>query len=722
MPSRRRRRIENVTIGGPSVLPLQASTRRRLIVGPLQRGRNVVPSIPETLTNPEETPQPPEEDIHNSESEQYLSSTPTCNTLNDLDSMIRRKNHNIFRSYQSCLIQIPQRMMGSFSLYILHDFDIVKNDIRVKPLQYAVVAINNVTFQDGNTVYASCNLCDTKTDLVYHMKSDWSNAVRPAYEKSDLFPCKHAYAAVSTLVQQFCWELTVTSDQYPRKVAEILSTILEEAQETIHPGTWMPMIQNHTTKFGNLQVYITELYVIIATCWRKPALGKPYLHCFKCPRSRKCVHVRLIPLLDQLHDEMAIEDTLEENEDDNVDLSAYEKQRNRFFSSLRYPHAPNLDPSLAHVLSIRQQLGGLGWLDKQYPGRVITPEVEKCCGQACISSVGKRSSKVESAFFSPSIFLSGVTINTNQCQVCQITYNYDGRKDGVINWSNSKLLCIELILELLQLKVHGGTATQTYWKTKVEIQRMVYPVIDPTADNLRQMWLNMGGKLTQCMSHYISLVDLPQRAFQCCEIPKVVCVDGIVLSTKQQCIVDQKLTEPYRNSQALRNRFNSRADRNVLNLSKDDSDILKSFIREGVSVIDMSTFVGNHPGPISKMIKETACLTDNVYTSPALLIDFYHCLYKEISPASSMLPAGLWSLVEETVRQKTFTKQLAKATATFAPVFGEFVIYALSVAHIDHLCGVCVEVAAFILQRAKNCFKPTNRYEENIRVWKTRKI
>jgi hypothetical protein len=81
-----------------------------------------------------------------------------------------------------------------------------------------------------------------------------------------------------------------------------------------------------------------------------------------------------------------------------------------------------------------------------------------------------------------------------------------------------------------------------------------------------------------------------------------------------------------------------------------------------------------------------------------------------------MLPAGLWSLVEETVRQKTFTKQLAKATATFAPVFGEFVIYALSVAHIDHLCGVCVEVAAFILQRAKSCFKPTNRYEENITV------
>jgi hypothetical protein len=106
-------------------------------------------------------------------------------------------------------------------------------------------------------------------------------------------------------------------------------------------------------------------------------------------------------------------------------------------------------------------------------------------------------------------------------------------------------------------------------------------VINSQTEKLRQSWMNLSGKLNSIMTSFLELVDYPDNYFQCCKNPKIVCVDGIVLSIESKRILRCNLTEPWRDLQPLNQRFTTRPDRNLIKLDFEDKETIRTFIYQG---------------------------------------------------------------------------------------------------------------------------------------------
>lgn len=135
-------------------------------------------------------------------------------------------------------------------------------------------------------------------------------------------------------------------------------------------------------------------------------------------------------------------------------------------------------------------------------------------------------------------------------------------------------------MELLDFKVNGGTATHTYWKSKVD-SFLCHRKNDEEVMAIRSTWMNMSGKVNSIMTEYLKLIDYPENFFQCCLNPKVLCTDGIVLSVESKRIQNRGLVEPWRDFTARNQRFRKRRERDVITFDKNDKAIWKMFISNG---------------------------------------------------------------------------------------------------------------------------------------------
>jgi hypothetical protein len=136
--------------------------------------------------------------------------------------------------------------------------------------------------------------------------------------------------------------------------------------------------------------------------------------------------------------------------------------------------------------------------------------------------------------------------------------------------------------DMLNFKYYAGLATNTYWKVK-SFSNVVY--MDPFDEYrmaVEKYWLEMASKVNTMIVDYINMVDFGQDIFRCCDHPAIVCVDGIVLSVKNDRIKRQGLTKPWLLDGELKTRFSDRKYRNLITFKKEDREILRSYIREGL--------------------------------------------------------------------------------------------------------------------------------------------
>ncbi|KAJ2989759.1 hypothetical protein HDV02_004778, partial [Globomyces sp. JEL0801] len=134
-------------------------------------------------------------------------------------------------------------------------------------------------------------------------------------------------------------------------------------------------------------------------------------------------------------------------------------------------------------------------------------------------------------------------------------------------------------MEIMELKYANGTPVHAIWMVKIE---MILLGTDPCkTSNARRSLKQFAGSVSLVLTEYLRLIDYPENYFQCCKHPRVVCVDGIVLSVESKRILQQNLDEPWRVAvPALNKRFNSRMERHLLpKMSKTMRLLLRNHIK-----------------------------------------------------------------------------------------------------------------------------------------------
>lgn len=165
---------------------------------------------------------------------------------------------------------------------------------------------------------------------------------------------------------------------------------------------------------------------------------------------------------------------------------------------------------------------------------------------------------------------------------------------------------MELILDLLEFKAAAGMPTYSYWLARSN--SILKPWTRLEAATLKRKWMNIAGRVNGVMTAFLALLDYPPDQFQCCKDPEVVCIDGIVLSVESRRI---RTATPWVDPRPIKCRFSKKEDRSIVTLRPDQKEILKAFIKHGISLQELGTISSQLDEPLSSFLFHSGELVHN---------------------------------------------------------------------------------------------------------------
>lgn len=246
------------------------------------------------------------------------------------------------------------------------------------------------------------------------------------------------------------------------------------------------------------------------------------------------------------------------------------------------------------------------------------------------------------------ILLGSVAMNVDiynkTCNSCG-TFNYQGTTNGIINCGNRFLLCVELVKEYFDHYSNNGTPFTSFMKIKLELMEEGNSFNDkcfPFADVGKiKPYL---GQLHVAFCEAIQLFLYDKNKFHCCASPRVIQMDGVVLSVKSEKMPN--LEAPWVNKEII-NRVSTRKKRQLDQLSKEDSEIIKSIIRTNRCAVTQfeNLSKSNHVGTKALV----CCLQKHganfkLYEGTML---FAKTLTKQVAPAASIVPKSCVTIIKK---------------------------------------------------------------------------
>ncbi len=499
------------------------------------------------------------------------------------------------------------------------------------------------------------------------------------------------------------------SPSYALEVSQLLSEYLTRTPYPLVPGGFILEEVKHPFKQGELLFYLSEYDGIYLFSKSRSTSGRGYLYCFLCPRSRSCSHVSMVGQLDPSF--------FDPEDPENPIYSSTPRARpvcelqDTLLSKQRYPFDLDTDESLRGVIRDRAFTPITHWFEQNVPGGVFIAEARTCCGSECeIIQISNQYSEL----FSLHGYHQTRPIQARICRICHARYDFDGRSLGILNYSNKYLFTVELILDLLEFKSLSGTPTYSYWQARCNTMLKSWTKEETLV--FKRKWMSMAGRVNGIMTAYLSLVDYPETHFQCCQDPEVVCIDGIVLSVESKRI---NTHSPWLDSNALRGRFSTKEDRYIICLTPKQKDILKLFIREGVFMEDFQPFCEELDDPVGPFLfNNLACQPGHSQFAkcPTLLKRFYQSLYKCISPACAIAPAGTWDLLEQIITDNHIPFEFFPQIAEQSPVLADLCSYITQLSVNVRKYELGIQLLKHILAKSKACFfSPRPNYQNPIR-------
>lgn len=93
---------------------------------------------------------------------------------------------------------------------------------------------------------------------------------------------------------------------------------------------------------------------------------------------------------------------------------------------------------------------------------------------------------------------------------------------------------VSLMIELMDMKLYAGLATEAWWKNKVDLQANSLNAVEYDVPALQKTWNGLKSKLTVYAAEYCGLVDYPPNLFRCC-IPTKISCDGLDYANIRMC-------------------------------------------------------------------------------------------------------------------------------------------------------------------------------------------
>ncbi|KAJ2994625.1 hypothetical protein HDV02_001451, partial [Globomyces sp. JEL0801] len=410
-------------------------------------------------------------------------------------------------------------------------------------------------------------------------------------------------------------------------------------------------------------------------------------------------------------------------DDIQTDYSQTPTQDFAIHSQLSYPYDIYQDQFLANVLTYRIRLGVERWLKERLSTGLphFSPEKEMCCGKSCVLT-----SRSDCHLYALTNFLRNVPVAHSKCAECGNTYHYDGRKDGLINYGDKHLFAVELLKEIMEFKYTNGTPVHAYWMAKTE---MVLLDQEPSTNIRGRKYLKQfSGSVSRVLTAFLKLIRYPSDYFQCCKTPRVVCVDGIVLSIETRRLLAQSLTEPWRQTcNPLKKRFSTRKERHLLpNMTKTIRKLIKdlTLADTGVTQSDLISIDTHFNNPVSKfilMFKKERRVGDGFYVMPLNLAKLFKFMYKDVCPTSSLAPPSIYLHLNRILENRCINGPDVDEIGKFAPILVDLILFGSNILGISHYdirsttedptfgqFDCFLKLVEFIYKKSKHCFEIPN--------------
>lgn len=322
--------------------------------------------------------------------------------------------------------------------------------------EFYLVTIFNIDYLNGRRLYSCCSLCNSDFDFTSGLIAmDFSCVEAP--DESDcfesFFACRHINTTLTTLMISLRLSVSVSKASL---YSVLSSTLVEDDWTTkITERDWLPLSNKIIRKYSEeVKLYVSfgfQLGLFISDSEKVGEVAYKKYSCVQCLSSRGCSHIRAIKedKAENIHPlfEKIVEDD-----------AKVKDEKYPCLSKVRYPCDFKADIVLVERIKQRNKYG-LEWFLKN--GFIISMDVKECCSQ-----------QMEWLRYESGILISNLGISISpcpfyRCSICGATASLDGRSYGLLNYGNKFMICVEVFIEFLELKVDSGIAVTAWWKSKV---------------------------------------------------------------------------------------------------------------------------------------------------------------------------------------------------------------------------------------------------------------
>ena len=388
--------------------------------------------------------------------------------------------------------------------------------------------------------------------------------------------------------------------------------------------------------------------------------GNLNLFCFYCNR-RACSHCR----------------TASYQEIESIEIPTIDNQtshkvppRHLLYSKLHYPYdygfADSANTSSKRYVQdeiISRNLYGQKYFEMQFPDKIIKPESLQCCPYPNLIEKVKN----KAYLLTPGVLITGYSVSSTRCTVCEKVFNYDGLMQGILNYDNKYLLCSEMFYDLLDMKMRAGLPTHSWWigQTEKYMKQFLYSNRISvrycyTSNNYNRATLeSLSGAMNHMFTEFLKILDYPKSMMSCCQgNPDIIALDGICMSIEQKRLKEARLKQPWIRG-SNNSRKSTRKNRNVVLLNDEERNIIHKLCSndplDRAQMAEVTSLYRSHSAnPIFKLMKLSIVQKIGFVTVHPKLKMFFASIRKPISPAIQILPKVIWLPLEEFLETRQF--------------------------------------------------------------------
>lgn len=283
---------------------------------------------------------------------------------------------------------------------------------------------------------------------------------------------------------------------------------------------------------------------------------------------------------------------------------------------------------------------------------IIKPEKKKC--SECQSILALRNVHGQSFIYAQSMFPCKIfqrTCENTTCSNFQKNNSYSGKYSFIANFQNRMLFPLEIVEEYLRLYASSGLSVNSWWE-----QKCSFYARQCNAKNIKKTfhWLKRKrGSVVTALCGAAENLSL-KSAYKCCKCPRVVSMDGIVLSTAR--FASPNFSQPWKINCTERSRASKREDRQLTALLDWELAILLDFknSKKGLTDCSIENSVKKTRNNAFKLLL-SICLENknssgNHFCHNSLL-NFAHFISSRVAPVISLIPYDYWDCLI-TIREK----------------------------------------------------------------------